>query len=136
MSVLQLLYKSDFYELEADEGEGIIRAKWMRPVSSIEMITGDTKLHDVLQETKYRKVIANAQALTKLDFETKEWMSTRFYELLSHTELQKIARVLPTNVFYHVALESVATRAEALGVVKFQYRNFTNDNEALRWLKG
>jgi hydroxyethylthiazole kinase-like sugar kinase family protein len=134
MPVLQLLYKSDFYELEADEREGLIRAKWIRPVTCNEMITGGTKLYDVLQDTKFKKVLANGQALMKLDAETKDWMSNTFYQLLSQTELQKIARVLPNNVFYHVALESVATRAEASGVVKFQFKNFKSEKDALFWL--
>jgi len=135
MQTLQLLYKSDFYELEADMEDGIIRANWLRSVVKSEMVAGGTKLHDVLLETGLTKVITNAQNLKSLDADTKEWMSAELYRLLSQTGLEKIARVLPTNLFYQIALESVVTRAEALGVVKFQYKNFSDNQVALEWLK-
>jgi hypothetical protein len=136
MSASRILYKSDFYEITADSVSEIIRTNWLRPVTKEEMIEGGTKLHDLLLETQFKKVLANGQKLKWLDVETKEWMSTKFYELLSETPLEKIARVLPSNLFFQLALESVATRADALGIVKFQFKNFQHDAPALRWLKG
>ena len=80
------------------------------------------------------RALGNAQAFTTLSTEAKEWMSTTFYQLLSQTNLKKLARVLPSDLFYKLALESVVTRAELLGNTKFEVKNFTNDQEALTWL--
>ncbi|PRY08852.1 hypothetical protein CLV24_12016 [Pontibacter ummariensis] len=130
----EIKYESGFYRIEVDAGSGLLSAKWLRPVSADEIIRGGTKLYEVLQETQVERVVANAQALGALTSEAKEWMSTRFYELLSGTSLKKMARVLPDTVFHRIALESVVTRAEALGITKFLVKNFSRQQEALLWL--
>ncbi|WP_162055371.1 hypothetical protein [Pontibacter pamirensis] len=127
-------YTSDFYIIEVDLDADLLQSNWLRPVSVKEMETGGTKLYEVLRDTQGARVLANAQSLGVLPAEAKEWMSSRFYELLSLTQLKKMARVLPENLFHRVALESVVTRADALGVTKFDVRNFTSPTEALRWL--
>lgn len=129
------LYQSDFYDIKADSSTGIIRAHWFRSVTREEVIEGGTQLQKALLTTGFKKVLANAKNLAPLDIETKEWLSTSFYKLLSETPLEKIARVLPSNLFYQLALESVATRAEALGIVEFQFKNFPNDEDAMAWLQ-
>ena len=125
---------SDFYKIDSDPENNLIRAEWLRGVSKEEMVAGASKLCEVLNETGITKVVAIAQRLVLLDSVTKEWMSTTFYTLLSQTPLQKLARVLPSNLFSKLALESVATRAEALGTNKFEYKNFANLEDALDWL--
>ncbi|QCR22863.1 hypothetical protein [Pontibacter sp. SGAir0037] len=129
------MYESAFYRIEADVENNIIRSKWLKSVNAEEVEAGGTMLYEVLRDTRITRVIANAQAFETLSAEAKEWMSTTFYELLSKTKLQKIARVLPLNVFYRIALESVATRADALGITKFEVKNFTNDEDALMWVE-
>lgn len=131
----ETMYESDFYRIEVDLEGGLLRAKWLRAASAEEIKVGGTKLFEVLRDTKVERAVANAQALTSLSVEAKEWMSSTFYGLLSQTGLQKLARVLPEdNVFARIALESVATRSEAQGVTKFMVKNFPNQQQALRWL--
>ncbi|MHA6249615.1 hypothetical protein ACXYMU_16850 [Pontibacter sp. CAU 1760] len=120
--------------IELDSALQALRAKWLRPVQYEEMVAGGEKLYEMLLYTKAAHVIANGQHLSGLSSETKEWMAHQFYDLLSTTSLRKIARVLPENVFSKLALESVATRAEAAGVTKFMVRNFSNEKEAEDWI--
>lgn len=127
-------YESDFYHIQVDSERGLLMARWLRPVSAEEVIEGGTKLYEVLRDTQVAYAVANAQTFTALSTEAKQWMSTTFYQLLSQTKLKKLARVLPSYVFYRLALESVVTRAEALGVTKFEVKNFTSEQEALAWL--
>jgi hypothetical protein len=131
---LKTHYESDFYRIQVDKERKLLLAKWLRPVTTEEIILGGTKLYHILQETQLERASANAQALTTLSIEAKEWLSTTFYQLLSQTNLKKLARVLPDTLFYKLALESVVTRAEALGNTKFEVRNFASDQEALAWL--
>lgn len=131
----EIKYESDFYRIEVDLGLGLLQAEWLRPVSGKEMETGGTKFYEVLRDTQVEKAVANARLLGALSPEAKEWMSTRFYEMLSLTQLKMLARVLPENLFHRIALESVVTRAEALGVTKFSVKNFAAQDEALRWLE-
>lgn len=132
---LETMYDSGFYKIEVDVEAGLLMARWLRPVSGNELETGGIKLYEVLRDTGIEKAVANAESLGALSTEAKEWMSSRFYELLSKTKLKMLARVLPENLFHRVALESVVTRAEALGVTKFKVKNFATQEEALHWLR-
>lgn len=131
----KMMYESDFYRIEADMDGNMLRAKWLRPIDEQEMKTGGVKLYEVLRDTGVERAMANAQAFGTLSPGAKEWMSTAFYELLSQTKLKRLARVMPDNLFYRIALESVATRADALGVTHFEVKNFPNEQEALAWLR-
>lgn len=130
----EIKYSSDFYRIEADEQAGMLRALWLRPITEKEMIAGGTKLYQVLCETKAERVIGNAKNVRALTSETKDWMANTFYEMLSQTNLRKLARVLPENKFHQLGLESVITRAEALGKIRFAVKNFHSEREALAWL--
>ncbi|GAB3817108.1 hypothetical protein [Pontibacter rugosus] len=131
---LELKYSSDFYRIEEDTSRSLLQTEWLRPVQMHEMVTGGTMLYEVLSQTGATLVVADASKLTNLSTETKEWMSSKFYELLSKTQLKKLARVVPEALFSRLALESVVTRAEAIGVTKFNVCNFTDPQKALDWL--
>jgi len=127
-------FESDFYKIEVDLEANLLRAMWLRPAGEEEIKAGGTKLYEVLRDSGVERAVANAQGLGALTAASKEWMSTRFFELLSQTPLKKLARVLPATVYHRIALESVVTRAEAMGITKFSVRNFSTQEEALRWL--
>lgn len=130
----KVLYASDFYIIEIDTETNVLKSKWLRSATYEEVKAGGTKLYESLLDTDAELVVANAALLRTLDSETKEWLAVSFYELLSQTKLKRIARVLPENVFSKLALESVATRAEAAGITKFDFRNFVEQQEAEQWL--
>lgn len=130
----QTAFSSDFYKIDVDQENNLLMAVWLRGVSESEMITGGTKLYEALRDTGITRAVANAERLSMLDTATKDWMSTSFYELLSQTPLQKLARVLPSTLFYKLALEAVATRAEAQNINRFQFKNFSNQKDALIWI--
>jgi hypothetical protein len=127
-------YTSDYYSIEVDEARKLLKAVWLRPVTTEEVIYGGTKLYEALLDTGVERVIADARVMTSLSSESKDWLAGRFYELLSQTRLKKLARVLPSAVFPKLALESVVTRAEAQGVTKFDVKNFSSPAGALSWL--
>ncbi|QNF34618.1 hypothetical protein HUW51_18490 [Adhaeribacter swui] len=130
----EVRYASNFYRIEVDLTANLLQATWLRASDKAEIVSGGTALYQVLRDTGIEYAVANAQTLTTLSSEAKEWMSTSFYQLLSTTKLAKLARILPENVFSKIALESVVTRADALGVTKFQVKNFTDYQKALAWL--
>lgn len=130
----EIKYSSDFYLIEVDQRAGLLRSIWLRPITEEEMVIGGTKLYEVLRDTGVEKAIANAKDISSLTQQTKDWMAYHFYEMLSQTNLKKLARVLPENKFHQIGLESVITRAEALGRLRFQVKNFSDPDRALRWL--
>ena len=127
------MYNSDFYTIEVDIEGNLLQSKWHRAVTEQEIKTGGTKLFEVLRDTKVERAVANAQNLGAIPPAAKDWMSSTFYQMLSQTPLKRIARVLPSSVFHQIALESVVTRAEALGVTRFEVKNFSNQQDALNW---
>ena len=127
------MYQSDFYTIEVDVEGNLLRSKWHRPVNEQELKEGTIKLYEVLLETKVERAVANGQEIGSIPPATKDWLSTIFYELLSKTNLKRLARVLPANVFQQVTLESVVTRADALGFTKYEVKSFTDPKKALNW---
>ncbi|OKL41742.1 hypothetical protein [Pontibacter flavimaris] len=127
-------YHSDFYKIEVDEARKLLKAVWLRPVSAEEAVLGGTRLYEVLRDTGMELAIADARVITTLSSDTKDWLSSQFYKLLSDTKLKRLARVVPSALYAKVAVESVVTRAEALGVTRFEVKNFSSPGEALSWL--
>ncbi|MBJ6116760.1 hypothetical protein JAO76_01065 [Pontibacter sp. BT310] len=128
------VYESDFYKIEVNPEGKVLYSEWLRHVTEEELITGATKLYEVLRDTRIERALANGQMIGSITPKAKEWMSVKFYELLSQTNLKKLARILPVNVFHQLALESVITRAEGLGKTRFQVKNFSDKEEGMKWL--
>lgn len=135
MQLLETLYLNDISRIAADRQHGILANTWLRPVEHDEMLQTAERLSQLLQESNIDKLLLNAMAIGKLLPHTKEWLSTTYYKSLSDLGLKKLARVLPENVFNRLSFEAVITRAEAMGGVNYEVRNFTSDEAALRWLR-
>lgn len=127
-------YASDFYRIEVDLKGNLVHSEWLRHVTDDELITGGTKLYQALRDNKVERAIANGKILGALGPKAKDWMANEFYEMLSQTNLKKLARVLPDSVFHKLSLESVISRAEAQGKTRFEVKSFSNSDEALKWL--
>ncbi|EJF10474.1 hypothetical protein I0P70_08825 [Pontibacter sp. FD36] len=135
MQLLETLYLNDISRIATDRQHGILANTWLRPVEHSEMLETAERISQLLQESNIDKLLLNAMAIGKLLPYTKEWLSTTYYKSLSDLGLKKLARVLPENVFNRLSFEAVVTRAEALGCVNFEVKNFTSDEAALRWLR-
>ncbi|NEM97075.1 hypothetical protein [Pontibacter burrus] len=127
-------YASDFYRIEVDLKGNLMHSEWLRHVTDDELITGGTKLYEALRDYKVERAIANGKILGALGPKAKDWMANEFYELLSQTNLKKLARVLPDSVFHKLSLESVISRAEAQGKTRFEVKSFSDLEVAMKWL--
>lgn len=136
MQLLETLYQNDISRIATDREHSILTNTWLRPVEHNEMLEIAEKLGQLLQESEADKLLLNALVIGKLLPHTKEWLSTTYYKSLSDLGVKKLARVLPENVFNRLSFEAAITRAEAMGALAFEVRNFTNDADALRWLRG
>ncbi|MBD1397341.1 hypothetical protein H9Q13_09210 [Pontibacter sp. JH31] len=134
MQVLETLYQNDISRISIDRRNGVIMNAWLRPVEHDEMVVTADRINQFLRETESDKLLLSALLIGKLLPETKEWLSTTYYKSLSELGIKKLARVLPDNVFNRLTFESVITRAEAMGTVNFEVRNFSTDKAALLWL--
>lgn len=136
MQLLETLYQNDLSRIARDREHGILANTWLRPVEHNEMLQTADMISRLLQESEVDKLLLNALVIGKLLPHTKEWLSTTYYKSLSDLGVKKLARVLPENVFNRLSFEAAMTRAEAMGALAFEVRNFTNDADALRWLRG
>ena len=135
MQQLETLFLNDISRIAVDRDSKLMANTWLRPFTHQEMLQTSERLYHFMQETKCDKLLLNALQAGTLQSETKEWLSTTFYKSLSELELQKLARVLPSNLFNRLSFEAVLTRAEALGGVHFEVSNFTSDQAAMKWLR-
>jgi Anaphase-promoting complex, cyclosome, subunit 4 len=135
MQQLETSFQNDISKIAIDRAHNLISNTWLRQVTHEEMVLTAKKLNQLLQEHKADKLLLSALQMGSLSPETKEWLSTSYYKSLSDLGLKKLARVLPQNLFNKLSFEAVVTRAEALGAINFEVRNFTSDEAALRWLR-
>lgn len=134
MLTFEEIYRTGFFLIELDSSNSLIRTTWLSEVSHDELVDAALSLRDKLVEHKIEKLLANAQNLNALTSQSKEWLSTNYYNLLSSTGIKKMARILPTNLFRQLPLEAVITRADAISQLKYEARNFSSEAEGLQWL--
>ncbi|WP_439880749.1 hypothetical protein ACSX1A_16540 [Pontibacter sp. MBLB2868] len=134
MLKLETIYTSEFFKIEVDTAKALAKTEWLRHVTDEELKEGAMQLKQVLINHEIEMVLANAKKLSALKTESKEWLATFYYNTLSQTPVKKLARILPANLFHHIALESVMTRAEAMVHLNYSFKNFAEEEEALNWL--
>ncbi|WP_162428180.1 hypothetical protein [Pontibacter pudoricolor] len=136
MPTLQLttVYSSDNFKIEADDGLAYVRTEWLRPLNDDQFVAETMRAYDVITEKQAERVLVNAQQVSVLGPETKDWLSNTYYSLFSRTSLKKMARVMPDNLFKKLALASVVARADAAGEISYQIQDFASEDEAVHWL--
>ncbi|MFD2246831.1 hypothetical protein [Pontibacter ruber] len=135
MQQLETLFSNDITRIAVDRDHNLVVNVWQKHVSHEEMVQTAVKLNQILKETKADKLLLSALNLGTISANTKEWLTNTYYKSLSEMGLQKLARVLPANLFNKLSLESVMTRAEALGTIRFETRNFASNESAMIWLR-
>lgn len=136
MPQLSTVFLSDDFKIEADDALSFIRTEWLRPLTDEQFKAETMRAYDVIVARRAQLVLVNAQQVSILGPETKDWLSHTYYSLLSDTALRKMARVMPDNLFKKLALASVVARADATGSLNYDIRDFASEEEAMRWLLG
>ncbi|WP_299818131.1 hypothetical protein [uncultured Pontibacter sp.] len=132
--LLTTVYKSNDFKIEADDDALYVRTEWLQPLTDKEFVFEAMKAYEVIVERKAELVLVNAQQVSILGPETKDWLSNTYYTLFSQTAVKKMARVMPDNLFKKLALSSVVTRAEASTEISYTIQDFASEEEAVRWL--
>ena len=134
MPQLITVFLSDDFKIEADDALSYVRTEWLRPLTDEQFKTETMRAYDVIAARGAELVLVNAQQVSVLGPETKDWLSNTYYNLFSQTPLRRMARVMPDNLFKKLALASVVARADATGLLNYEIEDFTSEEEALRWL--
>lgn len=131
---LTLVYSSDDFKIEADDSHAYIRTEWLRPLTDEEFTTEAMKAYWEIADRNAEKVLVNAQQISILGPDTKDWLSNTYYTLFSETAVKKMARVMPDNIFKKLTLTSVVTRAEASTNISYAIKDFASEADAIHWL--
>ncbi|HEY4650064.1 MAG TPA: hypothetical protein VIG72_01570 [Pontibacter sp.] len=134
MPQLTTIYLSEDFKIEADDTMAFIRTEWLRPLADDRFKVEAMRAYDVIVGQAAQLVLVNAEQVSIVGPETKDWLSNTYYSLFSQTHLRKMARVMPDNLFKKLALASVVARADASGSLNYDIRDFASEDEALRWL--
>ncbi len=132
--LLNTVYISENFKIEADDKHSFVRTEWLRPLTDEQFVTETMRAHKVITEKCAEKVLVNAQQVSILGPETKDWLSNTYYKMFSHTPLKKMARVMPDNLFKKLALASVVARADATGDISYEIQDFATEEAATHWL--
>ncbi len=132
--MLQTIYLSDYLKIEADDAQAYLRAEWLGDVDNEQFVLEAMKAHAIVTARKPERTLVNAQQAPNIGSKTKDWLANIYYELYSHTPVKKMARVLPENIFRRLALTSVLSRVNATNELTYEIRDFSSEEEAVRWL--
>ncbi|MEJ8758364.1 hypothetical protein WG947_15225 [Pontibacter sp. H259] len=128
------IYKSDGLMIEAADSLELVRTEWLRPLPDDLFMEEAMQAYKLISSRKTSKLLINSKQVSVLGPETKDWLSNTYYSLFSQTELIKMARVMPDNLFKKLALASVVARADAAGDISYQIQDFASEDDAVRWL--
>ncbi|MBC5994036.1 hypothetical protein [Pontibacter cellulosilyticus] len=131
---LALVYNSDDFKIEVDDNHAYVRTEWLRPLTDKEFTSEAMQAYKIIAERNAERVLVNAQQVSILGPETKDWLSNTYYCLFSKTAVKKMARVMPDNLFKKLALASVVTRAEASTTISYSIQDFASEADAIHWL--
>ncbi|MEJ8804379.1 hypothetical protein [Pontibacter sp. H249] len=131
---LTLVYLSDDFKIEADDSHAYVRTEWLQPLTDNDFVSEAMKAYEVIKVRNAERVLVNAQQVSILGPETKDWLSNTYYCLFSQTAVKKMARVMPDNLFKKLALSSVVTRATAATNISYDIQDFASEEAAIRWL--
>ncbi|WP_018476267.1 hypothetical protein [Pontibacter roseus] len=134
MPQLETLLLNDISRIAIDRDNGLVTNTWLKQAGHEEMVQTGERINRFLREAKADKLLLSALNIGTLLPQTKDWLSNTYYKSLSELGLKKLARVLPENLFNKLSFEAVVTRAEALGAISFEVKNFSSDQAAMRWL--
>lgn len=134
MLQLALVYNSDDFKIEVDDSHAYVRTEWLRPLTDKEFTSEAMHAYKIIAERNAERVLVNAQQVSILGPETKDWLSKTYYCLFSKTAVKKMARVMPDNLFKKLALASVVTRAEASTNISYSIKDFASEADAVHWL--
>ena len=92
MPTLQLttVYRSDNFKIEADDSLAYIRTEWLRPLDDEQFVVEAMRAHDVISEKQAERVLVNAEQVSILGPETKDWLSNTYYSLFSLTSVNRV----------------------------------------------
>lgn len=134
MLQLRTIFLSDDFKIEADDALALVRTEWLRPVEDEQFVVESMRSHETVVSRRAEKLLMNAEDVSAINPETKDWLANIYYDLFSHTSLKKMARVMPDNLFRKLAMESVVARAEAADELTYEIQDFESEEEAVRWL--
>lgn len=132
--MLQTIYLSDYLKIEADDAQAYLRAEWLGDVDNEQFVLEAMKAHAIVTARKPERTLVNAQQAPSVSSKTKDWLANIYYDLYSHTPVKKMARVLPENIFRRLTLASVLSRVNATTELTYEIRDFSSEEEAVRWL--
>ncbi|WP_266203520.1 hypothetical protein [Pontibacter kalidii] len=128
------IFLSDEFKIEVDDAHAYVRAEWLQPVVEERFVVEAMRAHEAITSRKAERVLVNAMQVSVIGPKTKDWLANIYFALYCHTPLKKMARVMPDNLFKKLALASVTTRASAAGELTYEIRDFSSEEEAVRWL--
>jgi len=133
---MNTIYKSAFSQIDYDVENSIFENRWL----DSKQLTAAIFKEEMLQYVKLVKehlphnfLVDNHDNEYAIPVEVQEWVNVHVFPNTMHAKVNKIALVVPDDIFAQVSLEQTVEDGEGIiGRVPTQY--FTTKDAALKWL--
>ncbi|MEJ8755644.1 hypothetical protein WG947_01435 [Pontibacter sp. H259] len=133
-----LIHKDGLIELNYDVVNDILKVRWpdLTGFTLPEINYSLKKLIDTLRHYDIKRLFVDSQAssLTDISWEEHHTVLINFTKMLMTTRIEKMARIETKDSTREDVVAQTAEEAiNELGI-KFQFKNFSDEGPALKWL--
>ncbi|MCX2739837.1 hypothetical protein [Pontibacter anaerobius] len=129
-----IMYATDFVEIILDKGIDALSVRWLRPVVSQEYRFGIEETGRILLAHNLKKLLVNNQRMGVLTMDDQAWLAKISIEVISRSELQRLAIVSSTNMLQQLTNEVLDDKVKK-ATPYFETQYFLTDEEAKEWLQ-
>ena len=130
------LYKDNYRVVTFEPDTNIVYQEWFKETEDMtdqEYKDASVSLPKFVAEQQADKVIINAiNSLFMVTPELQDWVNANTIPAYLQAGVQKVAILLPSEIFTHVSIEQIVDDSDA--VAKQRIRYFDSNEEARKWL--
>lgn len=123
-----------YFHVSYNSKQNLLSSHWLRVVNSAEYRQAILKSCKQLQESNAQCWLVDFNNFTTPNMSDQSWTIDLLGHNLPHTKLQKLALVLPDNLFLEVVVEKVSNSLLNMPNNKVQIAHFADPEAAQQWL--
>lgn len=112
----------------------LLHSTWLRSVNSTEYRNSLSLIKKLIIEKDIRLWLTDSRQLSHVTFEDQQWIMKEILPLLLKSRLEKVARVVKSDVFSYITFENLMRKAQESYSIEGHMEQFTSVDAALAWL--
>ncbi|WP_299754624.1 hypothetical protein [uncultured Pontibacter sp.] len=125
---------SEYLSIRLLNNDTLLHTTWLRSVNSIEYRDSLSLIKKLILEKDIRLWLSDSRQLSHVTFEDQQWIMKEILPLLLKSRLEKVARVVKSDVFSYITFENLMRKAQENYNFEAHMEQFTSVDAALAWL--